>query len=149
MKDNKGFTLVEVIVSFSLITIVIIYLLKTVLVINDEQSNIMLEQNFSVYQSNILDKIYNDIYNAKNIKITYNDNVITFTSDDFIEQNIQLVLNDDSIIYDNVIYQLPEGFEFLSPKYELINDETYEIIKINFKTYKENKSMKIIIKLNN
>ena len=41
MKKEKGFTLVEVIVSFSLMSVVMIYLLKTIAVISTEQTNIL------------------------------------------------------------------------------------------------------------
>ena len=58
MKKEKGFTLVEVIVSFSLMSVVMIYLLKTIAVISTEQTNILTLENYSVYESTVLKKIY-------------------------------------------------------------------------------------------
>ena len=46
MKKEKGFTLVEVIVSFSLMSVVMIYLLKTIAVISTEQTNILTLENY-------------------------------------------------------------------------------------------------------
>ena len=63
MKKEKGFTLVEVIVSFSLMSVVMIYLLKTIAVISTEQTNILTLENYSVYESTVLKKIYKDINN--------------------------------------------------------------------------------------
>ena len=69
MKKEKGFTLVEVIVSFSLMSVVMIYLLKTIAVISTEQTNILTLENYSVYESTVLKKIYKDINNAYNIDV--------------------------------------------------------------------------------
>lgn len=56
MKNNKGFTLVEVVVSFSLIMVVMVYLIKTVVVVSSEETDLVIEQQYSVYQSTLLEK---------------------------------------------------------------------------------------------
>ena len=76
MKKEKGFTLVEVIVSFSLMSVVMIYLLKTIAVISTEQTNILTLENYSVYESTVLKKIYKDINNAYNIDVKEENNNI-------------------------------------------------------------------------
>ena len=42
MKNNKGFTLVEVVVSFSLIMVVMVYLIKTVVVVSSEETDLVI-----------------------------------------------------------------------------------------------------------
>ena len=108
MKKEKGFTLVEVIVSFSLMSVVMIYLLKTIAVISTEQTNILTLENYSVYESTVLKKIYKDINNAYNIDVKEENNNIVFTSNDFTSQNKTLKINDNGITYDNTVYDLPE-----------------------------------------
>ena len=90
MKKEKGFTLVEVIVSFSLMSVVMIYLLKTIAVISTEQTNILTLENYSVYESTVLKKIYKDINNAYNIevkeyKLDNNKNIINTKNNDSME----------------------------------------------------------------
>lgn len=145
MKKENGFTLIEVIVSLSLISIVMIYLLKTITVISKEQMNILTLENYSVYESTILKKIYNDINKAYNIEVNNQDDNIVFTSNDFIEQNKILKITDKGIIYDNIIYEMPEGTKFDSNKYNLIKKDNYYILKINFVVNNKNKTMKVIV----
>ena len=132
MKKEKGFTLVEVIVSFSLMSVVMIYLLKTIAVISTEQTNILTLENYSVYESTVLKKIYKDINNAYNNDVKEENNNIVFTSNDFTSQNKTLKINDNGITYDNTVYDLPEGTKCDSNKYSLIKKDNYYILKLNF-----------------
>ena len=140
MKKEKGFTLVEVIVSFSLMSVVMIYLLKTIAVISTEQTNILTLENYSVYESTVLKKIYKDINNAYNIEVKEENNNIVFTSNDFTSQNKTLKINDNGITYD-----LPEGTKFDSNKYSLIKKDNYYILKLNFIVNNKKEEMKVIV----
>ena len=145
MKKEKGFTLVEVIVSFSLMSVVMIYLLKTIAVISTEQTNILTLENYSVYESTVLKKIYKDINNAYNIEVKEENNNIVFTSNDFTSQNKTLKINDDGITYDNTVYDLPEGTKFDINKYSLIKKDNYYILKLNFIVNNKKEEMKVIV----
>ena len=145
MKKEKGFTLVEVIVSFSLMSVVMIYLLKTIAVISTEQTNILTLENYSVYESTVLKKIYKDINNAYNIDVKEENNNIVFTSNDFTSQNKTLKINDNGITYDNTVYDLPEGTKFDSNKYSLIKKDNYYILKLNFIVNNKKEEMKVIL----
>ena len=146
MKKENGFTLVEVVVSFSLAMIVIVYLLKTIAVVNSEENNLLIEQQYSVYQSMVLKQIYNDIgFNVTTAEIDKNDsNNIIITIDG---ENKILTFDNKSIIYDNIIYELPDGCNFDKDKkiYSIASGEKYYIIKINLKVNDKDKIMKIII----
>ncbi len=145
MKNNKGFTLVEVVVSFSLIMIVMVYLIKTVVVVSSEETDLVIEQQYSVYQSTLLEKIYSDISVAADITVSSNGNTITITSKEWVPNNKTISFDNNSITYDNTIYELPDNCEFKSTKYSIVKQENYYIIKINIKVNDKDKIMKIII----
>ena len=147
MKNNKGFTLVEVVVSFSLIMIVMVYLIKTVVVVSSEETDLVVEQQYSVYQSTLLEKIYSDISVAADITVSSNGNTITITSKEWVPNNKTISFDNNSITYDNTIYELPDNCEFKSTRYSIVSDEdkSYYIIKINLKVNDKDKTMKIII----
>ena len=145
MKNNKGFTLVEVVVSFSLIMVVMVYLIKTVVVVSSEETDLVIEQQYSVYQSTLLEKIYSDISVAADITVSSNGNTITITSKEWVPNNKTISFDNNSITYDNTIYELPDNCEFKSTKYSIVKQENYYIIKINIKVNDKDKIMKIII----
>lgn len=145
MKNNKGFTLVEVVVSFSLIMIVMVYLIKTVVVVSSEETDLVTEQQYSVYQSTLLEKIYSDISVAADMTVSSNGNTITITSKEWVPNNKTISFDNNSITYDNTIYELPDNCEFKSTKYSIVQQENYYIIKINIKVNDKDKTMKIII----
>lgn len=145
MKNNKGFTLVEVVVSFSLIMIVMVYLIKTVVVVSSEETDLVVEQQYSVYQSTLLEKIYSDISVAADMTVSSNGNTITITSKEWVPNNKTISFDNNSITYDNTIYELPDNCEFKSTKYSIVQQENYYIIKINIKVNDKDKIMKIII----
>lgn len=145
MKNNKGFTLVEVVVSFSLIMVVMVYLIKTVVVVSSEETDLVTEQQYSVYQSTLLEKIYSDISVAADITVSSNGNTITITSKEWVPNNKTISFDNNSITYDNTIYELPDNCEFKSTKYSIVQQEKYYIIKINIKVNDKDKIMKIII----
>lgn len=145
MKNNKGFTLVEVVVSFSLIMVVMVYLIKTVVVVSSEETDLVTEQQYSVYQSTLLEKIYSDISVAADITVSSNGNTITITSKEWVPNNKTISFDNNSITYDNTIYELPDNCEFKSTKYSIVQPENYYIIKINIKVNDKDKIMKIII----
>lgn len=143
MKNNKGFTLVEVVVSFSLIMVVMVYLIKTVVVVSSEETDLVTEQQYSVYQSTLLEKIYSDISVAADITVSSNGNTITITSKEWVPNNKTISFDNNSITYDNTIYELPDNCEFKSTKYSIVQQENYYIIKINIKVNDKDKIMKI------
>ncbi len=145
MKNNKGFTLVEVVVSFSLIMVVMVYLIKTVVVVSSEETDLVIEQQYSVYQSTLLEKIYSDISVAADMTVSSNGNTITITSKEWVPNNKTISFDNNSITYDNTIYELPDNCEFKSTKYSIVQQENYYIIKINIKVNDKDKIMKIII----
>ena len=148
MKNNKGYTLVEVIVSFSLIMIVMIYLLKTIIILSDKNNELLLNQEFLVYESSLLDKIYSDIDSAElsdNVSITNNNNEVTFND---IDKTIKFDAENSSIIYNNIIYKLPDTVQFDNNMYEISNFSNGYILKINLIKQEKNKTINIVYQSN-
>ena len=157
MKKEKGFTLVEVIVSFSLMSVVMIYLLKTIAVISTEQTNILTLENYSVYESTVLKKIYKDINNAYNIDVKEENNNIMIR----IMSNILGSRNSESrehilhiktatemmlrqLVKVTDAYPLTEA-DIDSNKYSLIKKDNYYILKLNFIVNNKKEEMKVIV----
>lgn len=130
MKNKKGYTLVEVVVSFSLIMIVMIYLLKTIIVVSEKNTELLSMQEFTVYESSLLDKVYNDIDNliADNVSITQNSDSIVFND---IDKILEFNKTDKTIIYNNVIYKLPDSMEFDNTMFSVSTFSKGYIITVN------------------
>ena len=129
MNKKKGFTLVEVLISFFLIVVVMIYLLRTIIAIGNKNSELITYQEFSVYENNLLDTIYKDIdpvFDTEEFlgleKCTAPSCVNTMGANDvdlistisFNDVDKKMVLDREkrTITYGDVIYQLPDGVKF-------------------------------------
>lgn len=147
--DKKGFTLVEVVVSFSLIMIIMIYLLKTISVISEKNNQLLLNQNYTVFKGSLLEKIYSDmdeLYNSDSITINDSNNSITFNEIDKV-----ISFEQRSIVYDGIVYELPENVEFNDVKYTVNENSVlnkYYVIDINLKVSQKNEILKIIYQSN-
>ena len=128
MKNRKGFTLVEIIVSVILIMIVLFYLLRSIINISGKNTDLTTRQEYSVYENNLLTNFYKDTDKmSDNIEIgTINENLeegaksgiyaIEYVDiKDDNNQPIKLIINtkNNSIEYHNVIYKLPKDIIFL------------------------------------
>lgn len=152
--QNKGFTLVELVVSFTLIMIVVIYLIRTMIVIGNKENELLILEEYVVFETNILDKIYYDIYNEDliNADIISEDadniiNVKLSNIDGTLEENITLNKNDSIIIYDDIIYELPEKVKIDSCNKKTFNLDTNNnsyVINVKFLVNDEIKDLKII-----
>lgn len=143
MKNKKGYTLVEVVVSFSLILIVMIYLLKTIIVVSEKNSELLSIQEFTIYESSLLDKIYNDIDNlvADNVSITQSSSSIVFND---IDKTLEFNKTDKTIVYNNVIYKLPDNMEFDNTMFNVSTFSKGYIITVNLKLNDTNQKIYIV-----
>lgn len=143
MKNKKGYTLVEVVVSFSLILIVMIYLLKTIIVVSEKNSELLSIQEFTIYESSLLDKIYNDIDNlvADNVSITQSSGSIVFND---IDKTLEFNKTDKTIVYNNVIYKLPDNMEFDNTMFSVSTFSRGYIITVNLKLNDTNQKIYIV-----
>ena len=154
MKNKKGYTLVEVIISFTLILVVMIYLLRTIVVLTQKNTDLLTYEEFSVYENNLLNDIYDDIelaYEADKLvekAVVINNNEITFKD---INKKLLIDENNESIIYNDTIYQLPENVKFRKEDNKICKVEgvlqsthDYYIITIYVKVNKNDENIKIV-----
>ena len=145
MKNNKGYTLVELLVSFSLIMIVMIYLIKTIVVLSDKNNELLRLQEYSVYENILLNKVYKDIdtlYDRDNLHAIDNTGSVTFSE---LSKTIEFDTSDKSISYGGIMYKLPDNVNFQSIPYKLTKLSNGYILSINLKIDdKINKSMRIL-----
>ena len=129
MKNKKGYTLVEVIVSFVLIMIVMIYLLRTIVVLINKNNDLLAYQEYSVYESSLLKNVYKDVdvaYDMDEIQsnaVVGNGNVISLKD---INKQITIDEANRKIIYDNTVYELPDNVNFRKE-----DDKLYKIDELN------------------
>ena len=150
--NKKGFTIVELIVSFVLVMIVIIYLLKTIVVAVNKNNDLLTIQDLSVYEKNFLSELYKDIdsvyYSDTYDGMTANGNTITLED---VDKNLVFDENNNKITYADKIYQLPSGISFRKVNNKVYNltekgNNPYQVLTIYLKvdSTNENKDMKIL-----
>ena len=112
MKNNKGFTLVEIIVSFSLTMIVVLFLFQIILTLKQVYTNNFVVSDLKIKQGNIVKMINND-FSMSNLEdvvgITPSNNncyVITFSND---TRNICYDNKNNVLIYNDYEFSLVEG----------------------------------------
>ena len=154
MKNKKGFTLVELLVSFVLLMIVVMYLLRTVIVLGNKNNNLVTLQQFSVFENNLLEKVYTDIDEVTD-QATFAGLEINNDTIRFIDTNKELKFdtsqNNQSVIYDDTRYPLPDNTVFrMGPENKIykVEEETglhkYYVITIYLKVDDVDKDMKIV-----
>ena len=150
--NKKGFTIVELIVSFVLVMIVIIYLLKTIVVAVNKNNDLLTIQDLSVYEKNFLSELYKDIdsvyYSDTYDGMTANGNTITLED---VDKNLVFDENNNKITYADKIYQLPSSISFRKVNNKVYNltekgNNPYQVLTIYLKvdSTNENKDMKIL-----
>ena len=139
MKNKKGFTLVEVIVSVALIMVVLFYLLRSIINISDKNTDLTTRQEYSVYENNLLKSFYKDTEDMSTGSeigmITQNpeegaiSGIYTIVYGDIKDNNepVKLIINknNNTLTYHNIVYELPDNVTF-SEK----NGKPYDIVTI-------------------
>ena len=146
--NNKGYTMVEVLVSFTLISIVMIYLLNTIILLSKKNNELLLQQEFEIYETTLLNKVYKDIDTVSStdrLNLDVANNKITFSA---INKELSFDNENNAIIYDGIIYELPSNIQFDSSIYEYITRDDYTIITIKLKNDDEDKNIQIVYQKN-
>ncbi|MBO6145400.1 MAG: prepilin-type N-terminal cleavage/methylation domain-containing protein [Bacilli bacterium] len=145
MKNNKGYTLVELLVSFSLIMIVMIYLIRTIVVLSDKNNELLKLQEYSVYENILLNKVYKDIdtlYDRDNLRAVDNTGSVTFSE---LSKTMEFDTTNKTISYGGIMYALPDYVEFRETPYTLTKLSEGYLLTINLKIDKRiDKSMRIL-----
>lgn len=117
MKKEKGFTIVELLVSFTLLTVVLIYLIKATTNMMTKENEILALQEYNVFESTLLNNIYNDTDGLTDLTLEDDNNGglnIRVGNSETIYKNIYFVNSETEkgIYYDNILYELPENIKF-------------------------------------
>ncbi len=79
MKNNKGITILEVIISVALISLVMVFLFRLLILVRNEDNLNMNRSNVNVILSLVLDEIHND-FNVKELNYVYKPTCVDLTS---------------------------------------------------------------------
>lgn len=110
--NESGFTIVELLTSFTLATIVMIFLFNILLVVKKDYMIKKLETDFNVQYALLSDALNKDATNCPINQITESGNTlsITFQTKENCPNGIsKLVIEDNQITYKGEIYKFPEG----------------------------------------
>ena len=162
IKKEKGFTLVEVIVSVVLIIAVLFYLIRTIVVIGDKNSELVTRQEYSVFENNLLNSFYTEV----DKKITgekklsgikpdeSNENTLHFLD---LDEDLEFRLSDNTsknekLVFNSVVYALPNNVSFAQKdgKYYAVNyiDNIYDnssmiVVNVFFKVANKDEMIKL------
>ena len=114
MKNKKGFTLVELIVSFVLITVISISLFKTVLHLQEKQQLNLAKNNFKAFTTILNNSLQKDLLNDKIESVIACGSMcydITYTKKGKVTLSYDEKTN--TISYGNVKEKIPKDYKFL------------------------------------
>lgn len=110
MKNNKGFTLIEIITTFSVITVVITLLFQIIISLRELYIKGDLQTTLLTKQGIITKKINDDLKELKLASITScGAFCITFHYQTGVAYNLSLNIENNQIIYHDYTWELPEG----------------------------------------
>ncbi len=157
--NKKGFTLVELITTFSLVSVIVILLMNLLVLIKNIYSESNVKTNLLINQGN-LNKVLNEAFKKDNLISYKSCNESDFCYDfNFSDGSIKrLNVTKDKITFDNYVYKLSEDSSIINPtvekEYTLSNDlNSYDsmlVIKIPIKNkfYSGNFGANIIYQYN-
>lgn len=146
MNNKKGFTLVELIVSFALITAVSLAFFKTILVLQQEQLKNIAKNSYKAFTVVLNNSIQKDFLNdniEKIISCGENCYDITYTTNGIVRLSIDKEKN--TITYGNIKEKLPKDYKFINNieftsyinSYE--GNDSYIALNLNLKSSYEKK----------
>ena len=130
--NNKGLTLIELIVTFALALAIVIILINTLVIIKDNYNDTETRTNLVVNQST-LSNLLNEKFQGNNL-VSYSSCAgtfcyeFTFKDGDVLELNVTT----DTITFGKYVYKLDKLSEVVDPSLTINNP--YLIIKIPIKT---------------
>lgn len=129
--NKKGFTLVEVLVSFTLISVISIFLFQLVFMLRNIYIDKSIKTELALSQANISNVINKELYNAiensnlKTIKIN-SDNSITFFLKDNSAKNLSVDLNAKQVSYGNYTENYLSKINLSNLEYDFFSDNTLQ-----------------------
>ncbi|HOO67903.1 MAG TPA: prepilin-type N-terminal cleavage/methylation domain-containing protein [Bacilli bacterium] len=113
MKNKKGFTLVELLVSFTLITIVAISLFKTVLVIQQKEEKSISYNKYLAFVSTFNSAIETDFVDDKiTIISSCGTNCYNITYSESGTKKLKIDIDTGTMVYGSIKEELPDNYIF-------------------------------------
>lgn len=113
MRNNKGFTVVELIVTFGITMIIVVFLFQIILLLKETYTNNSVKTSLVIKQSIINQKIYDD-FNTKEIVgfTSCGEECITFKFDDSSESVLSIDRTNGIFHYGDYTTKIDKGSEF-------------------------------------
>ncbi len=108
MKNNKGITTIELIVSISLIAVILLFLFKVIVDVRYEKNATYARKN-NVVRTEIINAIQRDFVRYGVSNISKNGNIYTITFLDISQPNKDLIVNNTTVEYDGNLWTFIEG----------------------------------------
>ena len=144
--NNKGSTLLELIISIALISVILVFMVRLLVDLNDSETNNKYAKKNQVIRAEILRTIENDLQNKIITDIRDNSTtsnlIITFKFDDNKESNINVLK--DKLTYKNTdgktrTWTLKEGyFDITQSPVDFSQDENIYSLIIDIPVYTTN-----------
>lgn len=113
MKKNKGFTLVEVLVTFVLITGLSMAFFKTTIVLQQQQLKNIAKNDYKAFAIVLNNSIQRDFINKKITKISScGDSCYDITYEDE-EVRLELDLDENLLIYGDISEEIPKDYKLI------------------------------------
>jgi len=154
MKNNKGFTIVELLVSFILSMIIIIIMFELIISLKDFYQTSSIKTELLNKQNLMIDKIYTDLTEKKVVIInSCGTQCVEFVFNDGIAKTLLVDTTNNIITYDNYSIKLSNNSFFekieISDIGNISNQKNNRIFSINVPIYnplfeKENFGINII-----
>lgn len=141
MKNNKGFTLVEMLVSFTLSMVLIIILFQLIINLKDIYMLSGIKTEMLNKQYLMTNKIYTDLNEKKAARIENCNNpsvCIQFTFQDGTSTKLELNETDKTLSYDGYVIKLNNNSRFNTINISTVSSETNRrIFSVNIPIYND------------
>lgn len=134
LMKNKGFTLVELITTFSLTAVIIVLLMNVIIIMKNTYSKTGIKTDLYINQSNLSNTL-NSKLNSDNIDsyTPCDDSEFCFTFNLVDGSNLKLEVTEKSVKFDKYVYNLDDNTKIVNPtlKVEQMDEiDKFLIIKI-------------------
>lgn len=126
--NNKGLTLVELLVTFALASVIIIMLLNVLVIIKKNYQDTNTKTSLIVNQSTLSNVLNNKFAKGNLASYTSCEGTFCYTFNFRTGESIKLEVTDKKIVFGNYSYVLDDSTNVVNPS--ITNDIPYLIIKI-------------------
>ncbi|MBR2832902.1 MAG: hypothetical protein IKE75_00415 [Bacilli bacterium] len=132
--NNKGFTVVELLTSFTLTMIIMIFLFEIVLQVKDIYINSTLKTKVLTQNAIVASTIHDKL---KGANIAYCEDNVSCIVEFPSGRDISIRIDDKNIIIDNQIIEYPKNINSIDSNLEAYNDGINSYLKVKY-TIKSN-----------